>query len=110
MLNLYTISLLIFAFLVMIAFSIVGFNHIKDVYTLWTKPWYWTTYNRIEAALSISKIAMLTTVAVVGHPIWWLNIGIVLFGFGSIWVCNKKSLPTSDQDISMARQASQVSA
>lgn len=72
----------------------VGWRNLKECYSHWFKPGYWTNYNIVEAVSWLAKAAVILPALVWNTEIWWLHFITLGTSVALIWVSERKLLPT----------------
>lgn len=77
-----------------ILYSHLGWDRIKECYSMWFTKEYWTDYNIVEAAAWFVKAIIIVPGLVFGIQIWQLYFVSFITSALLIWASNKKLLPT----------------
>jgi hypothetical protein len=90
----YTITFILFLFIVSSLYLAIGARKIFERYALFLKKDYWTDYNIIEFLAWFAKAAIIIPGLVMGKEIWWLHFLTLITSSLLIWASMRKSLPT----------------
>ena len=77
-----------------ISYSHIGWQNIKDCYSMWFTKEYWTNYNTVEFISWVAKAIIIIPGLIWGIQLWWLYILTLITSLSLIWASNKKFLPT----------------
>ena len=72
----------------------IGFDKIKQSYSMWFTKAYWTDYNTVEFASWTAKACIIIPGLIFGISIWWLYFFTLATSLTLIWASEKKLLPT----------------
>ena len=88
------IWIVVFLLFITTLYSIVGWEFIKEKYTMFNDKNYWTNYNIIELIAWLAKSIIIIPGLIFGHEIWWMHFVTLITSSLLIWSAMKKSLPT----------------
>ena len=72
----------------------IGFDKMKECYSMWFKKEYWTDYNTVEFASWAAKAMIIVPGLIFGISLWWLYFFTLITSLTLIWASEKKLLPT----------------
>jgi hypothetical protein len=72
----------------------VGWKNIKECYSYWFKPGYWSNYNIVEAVSWLAKALVIIPSLVFNLEIWQLHFVTLITSVMLIWASERKLLPT----------------
>jgi len=82
------------AMLIVLVYTVVGWQNVVRCYRMWFTKAYWTNYNIIEAVSWVAKAAIIIPGLIFGVQIWQLYFVALATSMTLIWASNKKLLPT----------------
>lgn len=88
------IALAVWAVLIVVTYSHIGWDKIKSCYGMWFTKEYWTDYNTVEFVSWLAKAIIIVPGLVFGIQLWWLYFLTLITSLTLIWASNKKVLPT----------------
>jgi hypothetical protein len=72
----------------------IGFENIKQCYSMLFTKEYWTDYNTVEFMSWTAKAIIIIPGLIFGIQLWWLYFFTLVTSLTLIWASNKKLLPT----------------
>ena len=84
----------VWAVLIGISYTHIGFDKMKECYSMWFTKEYWTNYNTVEFASWAAKAMIIIPGLIFGISLWWLYFFTLLTSLTLIWASEKKLLPT----------------
>ena len=72
----------------------IGFDKIRECYSMWFTREYWTDYNTVEFLSWFAKACIIVPGLIFGISLWWLYFFTLVTSLALIWASNKKLLPT----------------
>jgi len=88
------IATLVWFVLIVIVYNRSGFAKIRDCYSMWLRPEYWTDYNTVEFVSWFAKAIIIVPGLIFGIQVWQLYFLTLFTSLSLIWASNKKLLPT----------------
>lgn len=84
----------IWAILIGLSYTHIGWVKIKECYSMWFTKEYWTDYNTVEFVSWLAKAIIIVPGLIFGIQIWQLYFLTLATSLTLIWASNKKFLPT----------------
>ena len=88
------IYIIVFAVVIAILYTVIGWKRIFDRYSMYLDRSYWTDYNIIEAAAWFAKALIIIPGLVFGIELWYFHFLTLATSSLLIWASMRKSLPT----------------
>ena len=88
------VAFFIWALLISVSYSHIGWANIRNCYRMWLTKEYWTNYNTIEFISWLAKAIIIVPGLIFGIQLWWLYFLTLGTSLSLIWASNKKLLPT----------------
>jgi len=87
-------ALTVFVVLIFVLYRHIGFDKIRECYSLWFTRAYWTDYNTVEFLSWATKAVIIVPGLIFGISLWWLYFFTLLTSAALVWASYKKLLPT----------------
>ena len=81
-------------FLIVVSYTHIGWDKVKECYCMWFTKEYWTNYNTVEFVSWLTKAIIIIPGLIFKIQLWWLYFLTLVTSLTLIWASNKKLLPT----------------
>jgi hypothetical protein len=88
------IATIIWFMLIVVSYTHIKWDKIKECYGMWFTKKYWTDYNTVEFVSWLAKAIIIVPGLIFGISVWWLYFLTLFTSLTLIWASNKKLLPT----------------
>ena len=88
------LATVVWAVLIVVSYSHISWNKIRECYGMWFTREYWTNYNTVEFVSWLAKAIIIIPGLIFGIQIWQLYYLTLITSVTLIWASNKKALPT----------------
>lgn len=85
---------IIWLVLIVISYTHIKWDKVKECYSMWFTKEYWTDYNTVEFVSWLAKAIIIVPGLIFGISVWWLYFLTLATSLTLIWASNKKLLPT----------------
>ncbi len=87
-------AVLVFLALIAVLYTHIGWQKLREVYSMWFRREYWTDYNTVEFLSWFTKAIIIVPGLIFGIQIWWLYVFTLLTSATLVWASYRKLLPT----------------
>ncbi len=87
-------AVMVFLALIAVLYTHIGWQKLREVYSMWFRREYWTDYNTVEFLSWFTKAIIIVPGLIFGIQVWWLYFFTLLTSATLVWASYRKLLPT----------------